>query len=81
MFGQSIAGNEFDREGKNAMPEKPVVKLIGTDGNVFSIIGNVSHALKRAGQPDKAEEFTNRALASESYDAVLRLAMTYCKVK
>lgn len=28
---------------------KPKVKLTGTDGNVFSIIGAVSKALKRAG--------------------------------
>lgn len=35
---------------------KPTVQLSGTDGNVFSIIGNVSRALKKDGQRDKAGE-------------------------
>lgn len=29
--------------------EKPTVKLIGEDGNAFSIMGHVKKALKRAG--------------------------------
>jgi hypothetical protein len=60
--------------------EKPKVKLTGEDGNVFSIIGRVSKALKKAGHEDKATEFKDKAFASDSYDEVLRLAMTYCDV-
>lgn len=60
---------------------KPTVKLIGQDGNVFGIIGAVSKALKRAGQPDQAKEFTEAAFASDSYDAVLRLVMEYAEVE
>ena len=56
------------------------VKLIGTDGNVFSIIGKVSRELKRAGHKDLATEFTNKAFGSASYDEVLRLVMEYCEV-
>jgi hypothetical protein len=59
---------------------KPEVQLTGTDGNVFAIIGTVSKTLKRAGLTAEAQEFTKKAFASESYDAVLRLAMTYCEV-
>jgi hypothetical protein len=29
---------------------KPTVKLVGEDGNVFSILGRVKQALRRAGQ-------------------------------
>lgn len=61
--------------------EKPVVELSGQDGNVFSIIGRVSKALKRAGQPEKAKEFCDKAMKSESYDAVLRLCMDYVEVE
>jgi hypothetical protein len=60
--------------------KKPSVKLTGQDGNVFLIIGRVSGALKKAGQPDQAKEFTDKAFASGSYDEVLQLAMTYCDV-
>ena len=60
--------------------KKPFVQLTGEDGNVFSIIACVSKALNRVGQEDKAEEFRTKAFNAESYDAVLRLAMAYCKV-
>lgn len=61
--------------------DKPVCKLIGTDGNVFAVIGAVSRTLKRAGMPDKAREFQKKAMASESYDAVLRLCFDYVEVE
>jgi hypothetical protein len=59
---------------------KPEVKLVGEDGNVFNVIGRVSKALKGAGMKAESAEFTAKAFASESYDAVLRLAMEYCEV-
>lgn len=61
--------------------DKPTVQLTGEDGNVFSIIGRVSKALKNAGQPEKADEFRKKAMTSESYDAVLRLCMDYVEVE
>jgi hypothetical protein len=61
--------------------KKPSVQLTGEDGNVFSIIGRVSAALKKAGQPDKAKEFSSKAMKSHSYDQLLQLAMTYCDVR
>jgi hypothetical protein len=60
---------------------KPTVRLVGEDGNVFAIIGRVSKALNRAGMRDRASEFTKRAMASHSYDDVLRLAMEYVEVE
>jgi len=65
---------------ENETTEKPCVQLTGEDGNVFSIIGRVSKALKRAKQPDKATEFKNKAFNAGSYDEVLQLAMKYCDV-
>lgn len=72
-----VTGNQ---EREEAM-DKPVCKLVGTDGNVFSIIGAVSKTLKRAGQPEKAKEFQNKAFSSGSYDAVLQLCMEYVEVE
>lgn len=39
--------------------KKPICKLVGTDGNVFAIIGAVSKALRRAGPnvQDRARSF------------------------
>jgi hypothetical protein len=59
---------------------KPPVKMVGEDGNVFAIIGRVRRALRRAGRSDLAQEFTARATASSSYDAVLALVFEYCDV-
>jgi hypothetical protein len=61
--------------------EKPECKLVGTDGNVFAIIGKVSRTLKETGLKEQAKEFTEKAFASHSYDEVLCLCMEYVEVK
>lgn len=58
-----------------------VVRLTGTDGNVFAVIGTVRTALKEAGHPELAKEFTEACFAAGSYDAVLRLCMAYVNVE
>jgi len=63
------------------MNKKPVCKLVGENGNVFNIIGLVSRALKRAGQPEKAKEFAEKAMSSKSYDDVLMLLHFYVEVE
>ncbi len=68
----SVGGTEMD---------KPTVKLIGEDGNVFNVIGRTSTALKRAGQLEQAREFQAKAFEAKSYDAVLCLVMEYCRVE
>lgn len=55
---------------------KPTCKLLGTDGNVFAIIANVSKCLDK----EQAHEFENKAIACDSYDEVLRLVMEYVEV-
>ena len=56
------------------------VKLVGEDGNVFSIIGKVSRELKKAGFKDEMREFQERAFKSKSYDDVLQLVLEYVEV-
>jgi hypothetical protein len=58
-------------------PRRPDCELIGTDGNVFAIIGAVSRALRRDGQRERATEWAQRAMTCESYDAVLALTFEY----
>lgn len=62
------------------MNNLPKCELIGTDGNVFAIIGKVAATLRQAGQKDKAKEFTQLAMSSGSYDAVLALLHDYVEV-
>lgn len=57
------------------------VKLSGTDGNVFAIMGAVSRAMKAKGHYDEAAEFQKKAFNSPSYNAVLALCTKYVNVK
>lgn len=56
------------------------VKLIGRDGNAFSILGNVKSALSRGGVP-KAEidQFMTEAM-SGGYDHLLRTVTQWVDV-
>jgi len=58
-----------------------VVQLTGQDGNVFSVIGQTSKALKRAGHNDLAKEYSTKCLAAQSYDEVLQLTMATVEVQ
>ena len=60
---------------------KPRCKLVGTDGNVFSIIGRGRRALELDGQPDRARTIVKRASASRSYDETLALCLEYVEVE
>lgn len=51
------------------------VKLTGTDGNVFSVIGKVAAAIKAAVGEDAAAAYKQAALMCGSYDEVLGLTM------
>jgi hypothetical protein len=57
--------------------DKPVCPLVGTDGNVFAIIGTVSRCLRRAGKRAEAKAFVERATRATSYDAVLQMTFEY----
>lgn len=60
--------------------KKPKVRLTGQDGNVFSLIGLCSRALKQAGQADKAKEMSEKCFKAGSYDEALQIMMEYCDV-
>lgn len=56
------------------------VQLTGQSGNAFAIIGAVSRALRREVGADAATQFTSTAMEQESYDALLRFAMSTVNV-
>jgi hypothetical protein len=57
------------------------VQLSGEDGNVFSIIGQVTQALRKAGcAPSDIDEFLKQVQSSESYDDALLAVMQWVNV-
>ena len=61
--------------------EKPRVKLIGEDGNVFNLIGIVQRELRKAGQHEQAKEVWTRINSeAEDYDHALRIMQEYVEV-
>jgi hypothetical protein len=59
--------------------QKPKVKLIGQDGNAFSIIGTVRKALLKEGMGQEAKEFMEKATSGD-YNNLLRVVMDYVDV-
>lgn len=57
------------------------VKLIGTDGNIFAIIGNVNNALRKNGYQSLCKEFTHDIMSSNSYTEALCTVMKYVTVE
>lgn len=60
---------------------KPIVKLTGIDGNVFSIIGTMSRTLKAQGLFKEAQDFSRKAMNCHSYYAVLQLCFEYADIR
>jgi hypothetical protein len=57
--------------------EKPVVQLVGEDGNIFSIVGRCTRALKKAGMKKEADEMWERVQKAMSYDMALSIILEY----
>lgn len=56
--------------------QKVPCDLTKIDSNAFSILGTVRKALVKAGHPEKAKEFMERATKG-NYDQLLATAMDY----
>ncbi|MBF0232837.1 MAG: hypothetical protein HQK65_07345 [Desulfamplus sp.] len=63
-------------------PEKrPVVKLIGSNGNAFAVLGSVKQALKRGGaDKEYVDQYISEAM-SGSYDNLLVVSMQYVEIQ
>lgn len=56
-------------------------KLIGTDGNIFNLVGIVSRTLRKAGIATEAKEMADKVFATTSYDQALQIIMEYVEVE
>jgi hypothetical protein len=61
--------------------KKPTVKLVGHDGNAFSIMGRVKQSLKRAGADKEYIDGYLREATSGDYDHLLAVTMEYVEVE
>jgi hypothetical protein len=60
---------------------KPTVKLVGEDGNAFSIMGRVKQSLRRAGaDKDYIDRYLSEATSGD-YDHLLVVSMEYVDVE
>jgi len=59
--------------------KRPVVKLVGTDGNAFSIMGKVSAALRKAGFPSSVINKYVEEATSGDYNHLLYVTLKYVK--
>lgn len=60
---------------------KPTCKLIGSNGNVFVLIGLVSNTLKKSGSPELAKEFIDKVLKCKSYEEALCIISDYVEIE
>lgn len=62
------------------MCQKPVVQLIGQDGNVFNLLGICSRALKKAGSFEEAKAMQERVFKAGSYTEALSIMGEYVEI-
>ena len=60
---------------------KPKMKLIGQDGNIFSILGRASRLLRQNGQNKQAEEMFRRVQDSGDYYKALNIISEYVQTE
>jgi hypothetical protein len=60
--------------------EKPKVKLVGKDGNVFNLMGICSDALKKANMHEDSDKMCDEIFNCESYNEALNIMRKYCEV-
>lgn len=63
------------------MCRKPVVQLIGQDGNVFNLVGICSRALKKAGRFEEAKAMQERVFKAGSYSEALSIMGEYVEIR
>ena len=58
--------------------KRPVVQLVGVDGNAFSILGRVQRAMRAAGWPKPAIDAVMDEARTGDYDHLLATVIRYC---
>lgn len=61
--------------------KKPVVKLVGADGNAFNVMSLCRQAARKAGWPDERWREIQKDMMSGDYDHLLGVAMEHFDVE
>lgn len=79
IFG-SMWLSDFIDNYLGRISDKPDCPLIGTDGNIFNLVGIASKTLKKHGQSSQASAMQKRVLSSGSYDEALCIIGEYVNI-
>jgi len=72
---------EFLKKTTSILYPNVKVKLVGEDGNIFSICGRVTKALRFGGaRKEELDKFFDEIMDSNSYDQALQVVMRWVKV-
>ncbi len=67
----------MSNENKRVKPDCP---LIGTDGNIFHLVGIAAKTLRRNGLSEEASEMSEKVFGSGSYDEALGIIGEYVNI-
>ena len=76
---EQVQATEESKE--QPVSKRPKMKLVGMDGNIFSILGRASRLLKEHGQPEQAKEMSNRVYQSGDYYKALNIISEYVETE
>lgn len=57
--------------------EKPEAKILGADGNIFTLLAIASSALKKEGLNDQAKEMFDKAIKTDAYESAINIILEY----
>ena len=67
----------MSNESKQTKPDCP---LIGTDGNIFHLVGIAAKTLRKNGLKEEASEMTEKVFGSGSYEEALGIIGEYVNI-
>ena len=73
--------NEMQEKQPESKQSRPKFKLLGHDGNIFSILGDASRLLRRAGMSEQANEMADRVYKSGNYYKALEIISEYVETE
>ena len=66
---------------KEQVPQKPKMELMGRDGNIFSLMGDASQLLQRAGMAEQNKEMIERVTSCGDYGKALNIISEYVETE
>ena len=66
---------------EQAAPQKPKMELLGRDGNIFSLMGDASQLLQRAGMAEQNKEMIERVTSCGDYYKALNIISEYVETE